>query len=217
MVKLLGFIKPDAVVRANIGRRVLGRVITEGKTRPLSFQRIHIDKNLLDQHYHHVTTRAFYPWLVQYITASPSYVMVMEADDNGGIERIRDLLGSTLSHKAADGTVRAECGVYAGINCLHISDSVESAQTELALWSDVVKLQEGKFDMNVADYVGGFNPGAVNHTTEMRAICAAASAAGSLSDADRSRIVTLLREEGPDVSPEHIEGVATAIGGSCFF
>lgn len=47
---------------------------------------------------------------------------------------VRELNGATDPAKAEPGTIRAEFGSSVRRNCVHASDSPESAAAEIALW-----------------------------------------------------------------------------------
>ena len=66
------------------------------------------------------------------------------------IRKIRDVLGPTDPSKAPPGSVRREFGLNIMINAAHASDSVESAQRELA----IINVAENNFRAIVEDFYG---------------------------------------------------------------
>jgi nucleoside diphosphate kinase len=66
------------------------------------------------------------------------------------VEKIRKLLGSTDPNKAQPGSVRREFGHDIMINAAHASDSVESAEREIA----IVKVEEDLINPLISKYYG---------------------------------------------------------------
>src|SRR5882762_2357495 len=91
-----------------------------------------MDGALADQHYADHITKAFYPPLKEFMTSGPLVSIVLEGDE--AIEVVRTLVGSTDGRKAAAGTIRGDLSLSNRENLVHASDSVDSANREIALW-----------------------------------------------------------------------------------
>jgi nucleoside-diphosphate kinase len=123
--------KPDAVERGLAGeivsrleRRQLRIVAAELRTIP---------KELAETHYDEHRERPFFGDLVQFITRSPSLVMVVEGPkDTYAVVRL--MMGVTNPAEAAPGTIRGDYGIETTENLVHGSDSHESAAREIALF-----------------------------------------------------------------------------------
>jgi nucleoside-diphosphate kinase len=68
--------------------------------------------------------------LVNYITASPVVVIVLEAKN--AVALARQTIGATRPHEAAPGTIRGDLAVEVGRNLVHGSDSPENGEIEVA-------------------------------------------------------------------------------------
>jgi nucleoside diphosphate kinase len=66
------------------------------------------------------------------------------------IRKIRDVLGPTDPSKAPPGSIRREFGQNIMINAAHASDSVESAEREMA----IVNVGENNFRVVVEEFYG---------------------------------------------------------------
>ena len=130
MSKTFVLIKPDAV-RAG----VIGDILTryeEAGLRPTRLEMRTIDGEFADKHYAEHLERDFYPPLREFMTSGPLIAAILEGDD--AIQRVRDINGVTDPAKADEGTIRAAHGTSVRENCVHGSDSEESAAAEIALW-----------------------------------------------------------------------------------
>ncbi|MBT5247958.1 MAG: nucleoside-diphosphate kinase, partial [Microbacteriaceae bacterium] len=92
--------------------------------------------DLLSEHYAEHEGKPFYEPLVNFMESGP--VVAIRVAGHRVIEGIRSLCGATDSTAAAPGTIRGDLGRDWGLpvqqNLIHASDSVESAQREMALW-----------------------------------------------------------------------------------
>lgn len=76
--------------------------------------------------------KKFFPGLVEYAASGPVYCMVWEGDNV--VLTGRKLLGATRPFDSNPGTIRGNLCIDVGRNICHGSDSVESAEKEIALW-----------------------------------------------------------------------------------
>ena len=74
--------------------------------------------------------RPFYSDLVDFMTSGPVIIQVLEGDDAVIVNR--DLMGATNPKEAKSGTIRADFADSIDANAVHGSDSVVSAQREIA-------------------------------------------------------------------------------------
>ena len=132
--RTLVLIKPDGVKRNLIGEiiaRCEAKGYTVGKLCLLSPSR-----ELLEKHYEEHVGKPFYEPLVDFMSSGP--VVAIQLEGNRVIEGFRSLAGATDPTVAAPGTIRGDLGRDWGLkvqqNLVHGSDSVESAERELALW-----------------------------------------------------------------------------------
>lgn len=128
--RTLLLLKPDAVRRGLVGE-ILRRFETKGLNFVMLEQR-HISAELADQHYAEHIDRDFYPPLREFVTSGPLVAAVLEGDE--AVEVVRALNGATDGRKALPGTVRGDLSLSNRENLVHGSDSLHSAQREIALW-----------------------------------------------------------------------------------
>lgn len=89
-------------------------------------------KELLENHYADLSARPFFPGLVGYMSSGPVVPMVWEGLNV--VKTGRVMLGATNPADSAPGTIRGDLCIQVGRNIIHGSDSVESANKEIALW-----------------------------------------------------------------------------------
>ncbi len=130
MQKTLVLLKPDAVQRGLVGELV-SRLERKG-LKLVGMKLVKMDDALARQHYAEHVDKPFFKGLAQFITSGPLVAMAIEGED--AICMVRTLMGETNPANAAPGTVRGDYAVSIGLNLVHGSDSIESAQRELALF-----------------------------------------------------------------------------------
>lgn len=130
MDRSLVIIKPDGVLRGLTGV-LLSRLESLG-LRIAALKMIHMSRALAEEHYAPHRDKPFFNSLVTYITSSPVVVAVFEGDD--AVARIRETIGPTDPQKAPLHTIRGDFGLDIERNTVHASDSVETAERELALF-----------------------------------------------------------------------------------
>merc|ERR1719221_2040467 len=89
-------------------------------------------EDLLKTHYSDLSKKPFFPELIRYMTSGPVVPMVFEG--LSAVKQGRTMLGATNPRDSAPGTIRGDLCVDVGRNIIHGSDSVESANKEVALW-----------------------------------------------------------------------------------
>lgn len=130
MQKTFVIIKPDAVAGGLVGS-ILGRYEEAGLTLEKMDLRT-IDGEFADRHYAAHTEKDFYPPLREFMTEGPLVALVLSGDD--AIAKVREINGATDPAQASEGTIRDLHGESVRRNCVHGSDSPESAAAEIALW-----------------------------------------------------------------------------------
>jgi nucleoside-diphosphate kinase len=123
-------VKPDGVERG-----LVGAVISRFEQKGLQLEQIRkltITEDLAREHYAEHVERPFFPELLEFITSGP--VVAMEWSGDSAVSVARTLMGATDPKVAAPGTVRGDLGLAVTHNLVHGSDSVDSAQRELAIF-----------------------------------------------------------------------------------
>jgi nucleoside-diphosphate kinase len=130
----LVLIKPDGVARNLIGE-IIRRIEAKGY-QVVDLKLLQADRELLGRHYAEHEGKPFYEPLVTFMESGP--IVAIRVAGNRVIEGFRSLAGTTDPTTAAPGTIRGDLardwGLAVQQNLVHGSDSVESAERELALW-----------------------------------------------------------------------------------
>ena len=123
-------IKPDGVQRGLVGQ-IIQRFESKGfflrGMKMMSVEKAHAEK-----HYADLSSKPFFGDLVDYIVSGPVMCMVWEGP--GAVKACRLMIGETNPLVSNPGTIRGDLAVEVGRNVIHGSDSVESAEREIALW-----------------------------------------------------------------------------------
>lgn len=123
-------IKPDGVQRALVGE-IIHRFERKGFT--LKALKMFVpSKDLAEEHYKDLSSKPFFPKLVDYIISGPVIAMVWEGD--GVVKSARKLIGATNPLEAEAGTIRGDLAIQTGRNVVHGSDSPENGVREAKLW-----------------------------------------------------------------------------------
>ena len=139
MSQTLVICKPDAVERGLVGE-ITARFERKGLTIAALEHRC-IDRETAERHYAEHAGKPFYEPLLEFITRSPSVVMVLDGPADAGDDIfavVRTLMGATNPAKAAPGTIRGDYGISPTENLVHGSDSEASAEREIALFFGAV-------------------------------------------------------------------------------
>jgi nucleoside-diphosphate kinase len=123
-------VKPDGVERGLVGA-IISRFEQKG-LRLEQIRKLTITEDLAREHYAEHVERPFFPELLEFITSGA--VVAMEWSGESAVSVARTLMGATDPKVAAPGTVRGDLGLAVTHNLVHGSDSVDSAQRELAIF-----------------------------------------------------------------------------------
>jgi nucleoside-diphosphate kinase len=128
--RTLVLIKPDAMQRGLAGD-ILARLERRGLTL-CAAKLIRVDRGLADRHYAEHREKPFFGELVEFITSAPTLALVVEGDS--AVSVVRTTIGATNPVDASPGTIRGDLALAMPDNLVHGSDSLESAEREIALW-----------------------------------------------------------------------------------
>ena len=130
MERTLVLIKPDALQRSLAGE-IISRLERRG-LRIAALRLFQMDEALARRHYAEHAGKPFFQGLISYITAGPLVAAVFEG--TGAVDTVRKTMGATDPASAGPGTIRGDLALEMGRNLIHGSDSLESAQREIALF-----------------------------------------------------------------------------------
>ncbi|MCX8064880.1 MAG: nucleoside-diphosphate kinase [Candidatus Hydrogenedentes bacterium] len=123
-------IKPDGVARKLVGE-CIKRLEQRG------FKLVAIKMQVLtrakaEEHYIEHKGKDFYESLINFIISGPTIQMVWEGEE--AVSQIRAMVGSTNPLEASPGTIRGDFALITQKNVIHASDSIQSAEREIALY-----------------------------------------------------------------------------------
>lgn len=130
MERTLVLIKPDAVER-----KLMGRIISVYENHNLNITDMKLLRPTVDiaeKHYYEHRDKPFFSELIEYITRGKVCAMIIEGDDI--IERVRKINGATDPKYAGKDTIRGKYAISKQENCVHGSDSKDSAEREIKIW-----------------------------------------------------------------------------------
>ena len=128
MDRTLVICKPDAVERGLVGE-IIARLERKGLTHAAAELRM-IDADTAGRHYEEHREKPFFGELVEFITRSPSMILVVEGPGDTW-KVVRTMMGVTNPKEAAPGTIRGDLGLIVTENLVHGSDGPESAEREI--------------------------------------------------------------------------------------
>lgn len=123
-------IKPDGVER-----NIIGNILSCYEDNALKIVELKLMKatrEIAEKHYCQHKGKDFYEELITFITRSPLCAIILQGED--AVARIRSINGATSPTDAAEGTIRHRYARSKTENCVHASDTIESAKEEIALW-----------------------------------------------------------------------------------
>jgi len=138
MQRTLVLVKPDGVQRGLIGR-IVARLEQRG-LKLIAMKMMRISPQLAGRHYAEHRGKPFYDGLIAFITSGPVVAMIWEGRE--AVTVVRSVMGSTDPLKAAPGTIRGDLALDLGMNLIHGSDSVDRAESEMALFFSADELHD---------------------------------------------------------------------------
>jgi len=132
----LFIVKPDAVQRRLSGK-ILAYVEEQG-FRLVEARFSRLTREEAQTFYAEHQGRPFFNDLVEYMTSGPVLLTCLERE--GGIAKLREVVGATDPAQAAAGTIRKLFGESKQMNSVHASDSLASAEREVKLFFGVAAL-----------------------------------------------------------------------------
>ena len=130
MQRTLVVLKPDSVQRQLVGR-IISRLEDKGLI-IAGLKMVQLSQAVARRMYQPHKGKDFYEPLVEFITAGPVVVMVLQG--MGVIDVVRKQIGSTFGPDALGGTIRGDFGMSKRYNLIHASDSVASAKREISIF-----------------------------------------------------------------------------------
>lgn len=132
MERTFSIIKPNAVKK-----NVIGDIIATFESKGLRIGGAKLgmlSREKCELFYAEHKERPFFGELVSFMTSGPVVMMCLVGEN--AVLKNREIMGATDPKKADVGTIRAKHGDSMGENAVHGSDSVASAERELAIFFD---------------------------------------------------------------------------------
>jgi len=128
METTLVLFKPDCVQRA-----IMWKVLTRFEEKWLTIvgmKMLQLDDALINEHYGFLSDKPFFPAIVSYMKSSP--IVALAVSGVNVVKTMRTMSGATNPVEALPGTVRWDFALSIDWNIMHASDSIETANEELA-------------------------------------------------------------------------------------
>ncbi|MGC7871603.1 nucleoside-diphosphate kinase [Desulfosporosinus sp. SYSU MS00001] len=123
-------LKPDAIQRGLVGR-IIAKLEDKG-FKLVGLKLLQVDRALAEAHYAEHKGKGFFEPTVAYIMSSPVVAMVWQGKNV--VALARELMGATNPANANPGSIRGKYGMDISRNVIHGSDSIASAEREIALY-----------------------------------------------------------------------------------
>jgi nucleoside-diphosphate kinase len=133
--------KPDTTYRLAARAGIWRWLATERDWKIRSLEWYQPPTSLIESHYDFLQGRPFFPWLVDFMTALPVIVGRVTAEEEA-LKQMRYDLGETQIAKSRPSSLRERYGIFGGLNCLHLSDAVDTGAAEVKRWSEFVQLDK---------------------------------------------------------------------------
>lgn len=128
--KTLSIIKPDAVRKNIIG--VITQRFEKAGLKVVAARMEKLTPAQAEKFYEVHKNRPFFTELVDFICSGPVMIQVLEGPN--AILKNREIMGATDPKQAAQGTIRADFAESISQNAVHGSDSIDTAQREIAFF-----------------------------------------------------------------------------------
>jgi nucleoside-diphosphate kinase len=137
MEQTLSIVKPDGVKKNLIGDVI--RRFEKNNLRIVALKMLRVSKKEAMDFYIVHKNKPFYDSLTNFLSEGSIVVMVAEGDR--AISKVREIMGATNPNDAAPGTIRADFGSDIEHNIVHGSDSRESASHEIPFFFSTLEIQ----------------------------------------------------------------------------
>lgn len=128
--RTLVLIKPNTVKRGLAGK-IISRFEDKGFTIE-GMKLLSMSRAMAEDLYSPHKGKDFYERTISFMTSSPIIAMVIVGYD--AVAQVRHMIGATDPREAAPGTIRGDMAQRIEMNCVHGSDSHESAAREIPIF-----------------------------------------------------------------------------------
>ena len=128
MERTLVLIKPDAIQRDLVGELI--QRFERKSLKLVGIKMMALSDDLLDEHYSHLVGRDFFAEIKTFMRSTPIIACCWEGVDC--VNTVRAMCGITKAREAAPGSIRGDLAMSVQANLVHASDSLETAEVEVA-------------------------------------------------------------------------------------
>jgi nucleoside-diphosphate kinase len=128
MERTLVLIKPDAIQRDLVGELI--QRFERKSLKLVGIKMMALSDDLLDEHYSHLVGRGFFAEIKTFMRSTPIIACCWEGVDC--VNTVRAMCGITKAREAAPGSIRGDLAMSVQANLVHASDSLETAEVEVA-------------------------------------------------------------------------------------
>lgn len=125
--RTFAMIKPDAVEK-NIVGKIISKIEEKGFN-IVAIKKLQLTRGQAEEFYREHALKPFFNGLIDFMTRGPIIAMVLEKENC--VLEYRQLMGATKPEEQVAGTIRKEFATSIQENCVHGSDSIESARREV--------------------------------------------------------------------------------------
>lgn len=145
MERTLVIFKPDALNRGLVGEIL--HIFERKGLKVVGMKMTLLNDHILNEHYSHLKNKPFFPRIKKFMKSAPSILCVLEG--NNAVTVVRAICGVTRGYEAAPGTIRGDYSLSGQCNVVHASDSLVSADIEIArFFNDHELFDYEKIDFN---------------------------------------------------------------------
>ncbi|MBI3535357.1 MAG: nucleoside-diphosphate kinase [Deltaproteobacteria bacterium] len=134
--RTLAIIKPNGVEKNVVGE-IISRIESKG-LRIVGARFVQLSREKAEGFYIEHKDKTFFQGLVHFMTGYPIFLLCLEGEN--AVFLWREIMGPTDPSKAAPGTIRKDFGDNIEANAVHGSDSLKSAEREVAYFFDKSQL-----------------------------------------------------------------------------
>ena len=134
--RTFSMIKPNSVEK-----NAIGEILTRFERRNMRIAAarfVQLSREKAEGFYIEHKDRPFFQGLVHFMTSGPVLLLCLEGEN--AVLAVREIMGATDPAKAAPGTIRKDFGESIEANAVHGSDSLKSAERELAYFFDKAQI-----------------------------------------------------------------------------
>jgi nucleoside-diphosphate kinase len=146
MEKTFAMVKPNGIRHGLLGR-IVSRYEASGLA-VLAIRVVEMTRAQAEGFYAEHQRKGFFEELVGFMSSGPVALLVLGGPN--AVASVRALNGATNPENAAPGTIRYDFAPNTGMNVVHSSDSVGSAEREISYWFKAEEVTQYQISRQIA-------------------------------------------------------------------